>query len=186
MTPKFFPTQQDFRAWLEENHASESELLVGFYKVETKKPSMNWSQSVDQALCFGWIDGVRRTIDSESYSIRFTPRRATSIWSTVNINKIAELTQKGLMQTAGIVAFSKRKEEKSNIYAYEKAPVLLDETFEKQFKANEKAWNFFQKQAPSYQKIIIHWIMSAKQEATKMSRLEKLMLESEAGKRILR
>ena len=184
MQAKFFPTQQDFRQWLEENHATEAELLVGFYKIETKKPSMTWPQSVDQALCFGWIDGVRRTIDNESYSIRFTPRRATSIWSTININKVAELTQKGLMQEAGLVAFSKKQEHKSNIYAYEKAPVLLDEVFEKQFKANEKAWNFFQAQAPSYKRVIIHWIMSAKQEATKISRLEKTIAESEAGKRI--
>ncbi len=184
MPPKFFPTQEDFRQWLEENHAKETELLVGFYKIETKKPSMSWSQSVDQALCFGWIDGVRRTIDNESYSIRFTPRRATSIWSTVNINKIAELTQKGLMQAAGLAAFAKKQEHKSNIYAYEKAPILLDEVYEKQFKENTQAWDFFQKQAPSYKKVIIHWIMSAKQEATKISRLEKLITESEAGRRV--
>ncbi len=176
----FFPTQEDFRQWLEENHAKETELLVGFYKIETKKPSLTWSQSVDQALCFGWIDGVRRTIDAESYSIRFTPRRASSIWSPININKVADLTQKGLMQAAGLVVFSKRQEHKSNIYAYKKEPAVLDEVFEKQFKANEKAWNFFQKQAPSYKKAIIHWIMSAKQEATKMNRLNKIIAESEA------
>lgn len=184
MQAKFFPTQEDFRHWLEENHATEAELLVGFYKVDTKKPSMTWSQSVDQALCFGWIDGVRKTIDNESYSIRFTPRRPTSIWSTININKVAELTQQGLMQEAGLVAFSKKQEHKSNIYAYEKAPALLDEIFEKQFQANKQAWVFFQSQAPSYKTVIIHWIMSAKQDATKMSRLAKIIAESEAGRRI--
>ena len=184
MQAKFFPTQEDFRHWLEENHATEAELLVGFYKVDTKKLSMTWSQSVDQALCFGWIDGVRKTIDSESYSIRFTPRRPTSIWSTINIQKIEDLTKQGLMQAAGLVAFSKRKESKSNIYAYEKAPVLLDEIFEKQFQANKQAWAFFQSQAPSYKKVVIHWLMSAKQEATKMSRLAKIIVESEAGRRI--
>ncbi len=184
MPPKFFPSQHDFREWLQENHSTEAELLVGFYKIDTKKPSLTWSESVDQALCFGWIDGVRRTVDSESYSIRFTPRRASSIWSTININKVAELTQKGLMQEAGLAAFAKRKESKSNIYAYEKAPVLLDETFEKEFKTNIQAWEFFEKQAPSYKKVIIHWIMTAKQEATKISRLEKLIKASEALKRI--
>ncbi len=154
-----------------------------FYRVETKKPSMTWPQSVDQALCFGWIDGVRKTIDSESYSIRFTPRRPTSIWSAVNIQKIEDLTKQGLMQAAGLEAFAKRQEHKSKIYAYEKEPVLLDETFEKQFKENNQAWTFFQSQAPSYKKVAIHWIMSAKQEATKMGRLEKIITESEAGRR---
>ena len=184
MQAKFFATQEDFRYWLEKNHNKETELLVGFYKVDTKKPSMTWSQSVDQALCFGWIDGVRKTIDNESYSIRFTPRRPTSIWSTINIQKIEDLTKQGLMQAAGLAAFSKRKESKSNIYAYEKVPVLLDETFEKQFQANKQAWAFFQSQAPSYKKVIIHWLMSAKQEATKRSRLEKIMVESEEGRKI--
>jgi uncharacterized protein YdeI (YjbR/CyaY-like superfamily) len=185
MQAKFFAKQEDFRQWLEENHASETELLVGFYKIETKKPSLTWSQSVDQALCFGWIDGVRRSIDSESYSIRFTPRRATSIWSTVNINKVAELTQKGLMREAGFVAFTKRQESKSNIYAYEKEPAVLDEVFENRFQENKKAWQFFQSQAPSYKKVMIHWVISAKQDATKISRLEKLINASEVEKRVL-
>jgi uncharacterized protein YdeI (YjbR/CyaY-like superfamily) len=183
MQAKFFPTQENFRQWLEENHAKETELLVGFYKLETKKPSLRWSQSVDQALCFGWIDGVRRTIDAESYSIRFTPRRPTSIWSAVNIQKIEDLTKQGLMQAVGLAAFAKRQEHKSKIYAYEKGPILLDETFEKQFKENEKAWFFFQSQAPSYKKLALHWIMSAKQEVTKKRRLEKIITESEAGRR---
>ena len=184
MSPKFFSNQQDFRHWLQENHQTETELLVGFYKIDSKKPSLTWSESVDQALCFGWIDGIRRSVDSESYSIRFTPRRASSIWSTVNINKVAQLTAKGLMQAAGLVAYAKRQESKSNIYVYEKAPVLLDEVSEKQFKANHQAWEFFQKQAPSYQKIVIHWVMAAKQEATKISRIEKLIKASEEGKRL--
>lgn len=183
MQHHFFAKQEDFRKWLEENHAKEAELLVGYYKIETKKPSMTWSQSVDQALCFGWIDGVRKTIDSESYSVRFTPRRPTSIWSAVNIQKVEELTQKGLMQASGLAAFAKRQEHKSKIYAYEKESVSLDETFETQFKANDKAWQFFQSQAPSYKKVVIHWIMSAKQEATKISRLQKIITDSEAGRR---
>lgn len=180
----FFATPANFRKWLQKNHAQATELIVGYYKVSSDKPSMTWSQSVDEALCFGWIDGVRRSINSESYCIRFTPRKATSIWSAVNIKKIEELTKQGLMQPTGMTAFSKRKENKSKIYAYEKEPVKLDEEFEKKFTANKKAWTFFQLQAPSYQKVAIHWIMTAKQEATKLRRLEKLIATSEVGKRL--
>ena len=166
MTPTFFATQDDFRKWLQKNHKKETELLVGFYKVDTDKPSMSWSQSVDQALCFGWIDGVRKSIDTESYSIRFTPRKSTSIWSAVNIKKVEELNKAGLMTTEGQKAFSLRTESKSKIYAYEKEPVILDINFETQFKKNKLAWDFFERQAPSYKKVMIHWIMNAKQEET--------------------
>lgn len=185
MAPTFFSTQEEFREWLKKNHRKETELLVGFWKVGTKKPSMSWSQSVDQALCFGWIDGVRKSIDEESYSIRFTPRKPTSIWSAINIKKIEELTKAGLMTSEGKKAFELRKEEKSAIYSHEKEPATLDPEFEKQFKANEKAWEFFNKQAPSYKKVMLHWIMSAKQEKTRLSRLEKTIRESESGKRVL-
>jgi uncharacterized protein YdeI (YjbR/CyaY-like superfamily) len=178
MTPKFFPTQTDFRRWFEENHEREIELLVGFYKVDSGKPSMNWSQSVDEALCFGWIDGVRRSIDAESYSIRFTPRKSKSVWSAVNIAKVAELTEKGLMKPAGIAAFAKREESKSKIYAYENELKSFSEEFEKLFKSNEKAWEFFQKQANWYKKQMTSWVMTAKQEATRQKRLEKLIGES--------
>ncbi|MET3535986.1 YdeI/OmpD-associated family protein [Chryseobacterium limigenitum] len=180
----FFATPNDFREWLEKNHATEKELLVGFYKVGTKKPSMIWSEAVDQALCFGWIDSVRRSIDEESYSNRFTPRKPTSIWSVINIKKVEELTKAGLMKPEGIKAFELRKEEKSAIYSHEKELAVLDPTYEKQFKSNKKAWEFFDNQAPSYKKVMLHWIMSAKQEKTRISRLEKTIKESEAGKRI--
>jgi uncharacterized protein YdeI (YjbR/CyaY-like superfamily) len=184
MTPIFFPTQHVFREWLEKNHDKETELLVGFYKVNSGKPSMNWSQSVDEALCFGWIDGVRRSVDAESYSIRFTPRKPKSIWSAVNIAKVAELTEKGLMQSAGITAFEKRQETKSKIYAYENETKELSNQFEEKFKANKTAWNFFKSQAPSYKKTMIYWIMTAKQDATKLARLEKTIAESEQMKRM--
>lgn len=184
MKPTFFRTPQEFRQWLEKNHQTEKELLVGFYKVGTGKASMTWPESVDQALCFGWIDGVRRSIDEESYSIRFTPRKPTSIWSAVNIRKIEELTKAGLMQEAGLKAFELRKEERSAIYSHEKEPAVLDTSFEKQFKANQKAWEFFITQAPSYQKVMLHWIMGAKQEKTRLLRLEKTIRESELGKRV--
>lgn len=179
MQPKLFPTQTDFRRWLEENHERETELLVGFYKVGSGKPSMTWSQSVDEALCFGWIDGVRRSIDAESYAIRFTPRKPKSVWSAVNIKKVEELTEKGLMKSAGLAAFAKREESKSRIYAYENEQKQFSGEFEKQFKANEKAWNFFEKQANWYKKKAVSWVMTAKQDATRKSRLEKLITESE-------
>lgn len=185
MKPTFFSTPQEFRKWLEENHQSGKELLVGFYKVGTRKPSMTWPESVDQALCFGWIDGVRRSIDEESYSIRFTPRKPTSIWSAVNIKKMEELTKAGLMTEAGQKAFRLRKEEKSGIYSHENETASLSPEFEKQFKANKKAWEFFNSQAPSYKKVMLHWIMIAKQEKTRLSRLEKTIKESELGKRVM-
>lgn len=182
MKATFFSTPDEFRKWLEANYESETELIVGFYKVGSGKPSMTWSQSVDQALCFGWIDGIRRSIDEESYSIRFTPRRTTSIWSAVNIKKVEELTKAGLMKPAGLKAFSLLKE--SRIYSHEKEAVKLDEEYEKQFKKDKVAWDFFMKQAPSYRKVMTHWIMSAKQEKTRLSRLEKLISASGEQKRM--
>ncbi|MBE8726282.1 YdeI/OmpD-associated family protein [Flavobacterium hungaricum] len=185
MNPTFFADQKDFRIWLEKNHKNEKELLVGFYKVTSKKASMSWSESVDQALCFGWIDGVRKSIDTESYTIRFTPRKKSSIWSAINIQKMEDLTKAGLMKEEGLKAFSFRTENKSKIYSHEKEPVPLDLVYEKEFKSNTIAWEFFEKQAPSYKKVMIHWIMSAKQEKTRQSRLAKTILESEKQKRVL-
>ncbi|MFV8361549.1 YdeI/OmpD-associated family protein [Flavobacterium sp. LS1P3] len=185
MTLTFFATQAAFRAWLEKHHKKETELIIGFYKVSSCKPSMTWSQSVDQALCFGWIDGVRRSIDAESYSIRFTPRRSSSIWSAINIQKVEELTKAGLMTLEGQKAFDLRTESKSRIYSHEKEPAILDPNYESQFRMNPIAWDFFNTQAPSYKKVMIHWIMNAKQEKTKISRLEKTIQISEQQKRML-
>ena len=184
MTPLFFSTQADFRAWLAANHDKETELLVGFYKVGSGKPSLTWSQSVDQALCFGWIDGVRKSIDANSYCIRFTPRKSKSIWSAVNMAKIDELTSQGLMHPAGVAAFAKREESKSKIYAYEQKQVSLSAEFEQVFKANETAWVFFQKQAPSYKKQAMNWVMTARQSATQLNRLDKLINISAEGRRV--
>lgn len=181
MTPIFFAKPSDFRKWLKKNHKKETVLIVGFYKVDSGKPSMTWSQSVDEALCFGWIDGVRTSIDKESYQIRFTPRKPTSIWSTINIKKIEELTRQGLMQPAGLAIFEKRKEEKSKVYSFEKETMRFSKVFEKEFKANKKAWKYFQLLAPSYKKTSIHWVMSAKQEATRLKRLNELIKHSEAA-----
>ena len=184
LTPKFFKDQYAFRAWLEKNHAKETELLVGFYKVDSGKPSMTWPESVDQALCFGWIDGIRRSRDDESYTIRFTPRKPTSNWSAINIRKIEALTAQGLMMPAGVAAYAKRKEEKSRIYGYENRPKQLPEECAQVFRKNTKAWDFFTSLAPSYQRAAAHWVVSAKKEETKWARLEKLIAESAKGKRI--
>ena len=181
MTQTFFAKQSDFRKWLKKNHKKETELVVGFYKVGSGKPSMTWSQSVDEALCFGWIDGVRKSIDEESYQIRFTRRKPASIWSAINIKKIAELTEKGLMQPEGLASFEKRKEEKSKIYSYENEEAKFTQDFVKQFKANKKAWKYFQSIAPSYRKVSTHWVMSAKQESTKRKRLNELIADSARG-----
>jgi uncharacterized protein YdeI (YjbR/CyaY-like superfamily) len=181
MTPIFFAKQSDFRKWLQKNHKKETELLVGFYKVNSGKPSMTWSQSVDEALCFGWIDGVRKSIDKDSYQIRFTRRKSASIWSAINIKKIEGLTRQGLMQPAGHASFDKRTEGKSKIYSHEKDEVELTQNFKNQFKTNKKAWDYFQSLAPSYRKVSKHWVMSAKQEKTQAKRLNQLISDSEAG-----
>lgn len=170
----------------EKNHHSAKELLAGFYKVGTKKPCITWSESVDEASCFGWIDGVRKSIDEESYCIRFTPRKSGSIWSDINIKKVEILSKQGLMHSSGLGAFSRRQENKSRIYSYEKEPSSLPKDFLKQFKANKKAWKYFQSMAPTYQKSCIHWIIDAKQEATKLKRLEELIRDSEAERKIKR
>ena len=184
MAVTFFSTPVEFRKWLEKHHKKETELLVGFYKVGSKKPSMTWSQSVDQALCFGWIDGIRKSINEESYSIRFTPRKSTSTWSAINIKKVEELTKLGLMKPEGQKAFDLRTENKSRVYAHEKESVTLAPAYEKQFKKNKLAWSFFTAQTPSYKKVMIHWIMNAKQENTRLSRLEKTIKISEQQKRM--
>jgi uncharacterized protein YdeI (YjbR/CyaY-like superfamily) len=176
MKPVFFASQSDFREWFKKYYKTEKELIVGFYKVSTGKPSITWSQSVDEAICFGWIDGIRRSIDEKSYCIRFTPRNPKSNWSAVNIKKATELLKLGLMMPEGIAAFAKRKENK---IVFE-----LPEKFLNQLKRNKKAWKYFSSQTPSYKRIVFRWIMSAKQEKTKLSRFETLINDCEAGEKI--
>ncbi|MBI5475993.1 MAG: YdeI/OmpD-associated family protein [Ignavibacteriales bacterium] len=184
MNPIFFSSQSKFRKWLNKNHKNETELLVGYYKVGSGKPSMTWSQSVDEALCFGWIDGIRRSIDKESYCIRFTPRKLSSNWSVVNINKVKTLIKQRLMRQAGLEVFNNRKKDKSKTYSFENAAKKFTENFETKFKSNKQAWDFFIAQPPSYKKMVIHWIMSAKQESAQLSRLEKTITESKRQKRL--
>jgi len=181
MTPLFFATQDEFRQWLETNHDKESALIVGFYKVNSGKPSMTWSESVDQALCFGWIDGVKHSIDQDSYQIRFTPRKKNSIWSAVNIKKVEGLIENGLMQEAGLVSFNHRTEDKSKIYSFENEEVKFSPELEAIFKSNKAAWDYFQSLAPTYRKPSSNWVMSAKQESTRLKRLHELIADSEKG-----
>ena len=175
----FFATPANFRRWLEQNHDKRSEQWVGFYKTSSGKPSITWPESVDAALCYGWIDGLRKTIDEVSYKIRFTPRKPNSNWSAINIKKVEELTKTGLMHPAGLQAFQKRKDEKSAIYSYEQRyDAQLTSEFEKQFRSDKKAWDFFQKQPRSYRQTCIYWIMSAKQEETRARRLATVINNS--------
>ena len=184
MEPVFFENQSELRQWFEHNHARASELWVGFYKKESGKPSITWPQSVDQALCFGWIDGIRKSIDKESYVIRFTPRNPKSNWSKINIAKVEDLVKQGLMRPAGLLAFGKREDSKSGVYSYENEPVDLDSEFQRKFADNKTAWMFFQSQAPSYQRVSIRWVMSAKQPATRLSRLNILIRDCADGLKI--
>jgi uncharacterized protein YdeI (YjbR/CyaY-like superfamily) len=184
MEPVFFATPEEFRAWLEAHHATETELLVGFHKKGTGRPSITWPESVDEALCFGWIDGVRKRLDDDRYTIRFTPRKLGSIWSAVNIQRVGELTAQGRMRPAGQRAFGTRDEGRSRVYSYERARAGLSAQDEAAFRANPQAWAFFQAQPPSYRKTAAWWVVSAKREETRGKRLATLIADSEQGRRI--
>jgi uncharacterized protein YdeI (YjbR/CyaY-like superfamily) len=184
MKPTFFDSSADFRGWLERHHATATELWVGFHKKKSGKPSMTWPESVDQALCFGWIDGIRKSIDEAKYVIRFSPRKPTSIWSAVNIRRVTELSAAGLMRDPGLKAYELRRENRSGIYSYEQRSHVLPEPYEKVLKGNKAAWDFFQSQPPSYRKVAFWWVVSAKKEETRLKRLQKLIEFSARGKRI--
>jgi uncharacterized protein YdeI (YjbR/CyaY-like superfamily) len=185
MKPRFFASPEDFRAWLAENHASADELLVGFHKKGSGRPSIDWPQSVDEALCFGWIDGVRRSLGEESYTIRFTPRRSGSTWSSVNIKRVAVLKRTRRMQPAGIAAFERRSADRSAIYAYEqRASAKLAPAELRLFKAQPGAWEFFDALAPSYRQKALYWVTSAAKPETRKTRLERLIKMAAAGKKL--
>ena len=186
MQPTFFATPAAFRRWLERNHEKADELLVGFWKKDSGKPSITWPESVDEALSFGWIAGVRRRIDDESYSIRFTPRRRGSIWSAVNIKRATELTALGRMAPAGLRAFAARDEKKSAIYSYENRPRELAPEYEKRFRANKEAWEYWTAQPPGYRRVVTYWVMEAKKEETRARRLAQLIDDSAHRRRIAR
>lgn len=184
MNPHFFATKEDFRAWMEKNHNSAAELLVGFFKVGSGKASITWDESVDVALCFGWIDGIRKSIDGQSYSIRFTPRRPGSNWSRKNINRTEELKKQGLMHEAGLAAYEKRKIDKQNPYSFEMEERVLPPEYEQEFRSDAPAWDFFNRQAPSYRKAVIHYILSAKAEETRLARLQKTIERCRESRRL--
>lgn len=185
MEPTFFATPSEFRAWLEEHHHKAQELWVGFYKKSSGKPSITWPEAVDEALCHGWIDGVRKGIDDVSYTIRFTPRKPRSTWSAVNVKRARELASQGLMRPTGLKAFEERTEEKSGTYSYEQENAAgLDDAYEQQFRANKKAWDFFQSQAAWYRRTATWWVISAKKEETRQKRLATLIENSEQGRTI--
>lgn len=185
MKPRYFATQARWRSWLEEHHADKDELWVGFYKKGTGRPSITWPESVDEALCFGWIDGVRKSIDAECYMIRFSRRRATSIWSAVNVRRMAFLEENGLVHDAGRRAFAGRKAGRSGIYAYEnRNKAALTPAMRREFRSQAKAWKFFSAQAPWYQRTVTWYIISAKKEGTREKRLAKVIAASAAGRAI--
>ena len=168
----FFPRPLDLQKWFRRNHATKRELWVGFYKKNSGSPSLTWPESVDEALCVGWIDGKRKSIDAESYVIRFTPRRGGSIWSAVNIRRVAVLTNERRMQPAGRAAFATRTENKSGIYSYEQRSDHLPEPYASLLQKNKTAWKFFQAQPPSYRKQLGWWVVSARQEKTRLKRFK--------------
>lgn len=183
--PIFFASPVEFRCWLEKHHAETQELWVGFVKRNTGKPSLRWPESVDCALCFGWIDGIRKSLGEASYMIRFTPRKATSTWSAINIRRVAELTRMGLMQPSGRKAFEERKESKSRVYSYEQRKrAELSLAQEKQFRGEKPAWEYFQSQPPWYRRTAIFWVASAKKEETRQRRLAALIESSAQQRRI--
>ena len=185
--PVFFSSPAAFRRWLLKNHQSALELWVGFHKVHTGKPSLTWPQSVDAALCVGWIDGLRKSLGEDSYAIRFTPRKATSIWSNVNTRRVAEFMKLGLMAPAGHAAFGLRDPGRSGIYSFEAEGAPKESAFdaaaEKKFRARKKAWAFFESQPAGYRRIAVKWVMSAKREETRAKRLAQLIADSARGER---
>ncbi len=183
--PKFFATPAAFRAWLDAHHETEKELLVGFYKRGSGKQSITWPESVDEALCFGWIDGVRRSLGEDAYTIRFSPRKPTSIWSAINVDKVAQLKKRGKMRPAGLRAFALRTAERTGIYSFERNEAAkLTTSQAKALRANRKAQAFLDAQPPWYRRSAIHWVISAKREGTRERRLEQLIADSAAGKTI--
>jgi uncharacterized protein YdeI (YjbR/CyaY-like superfamily) len=181
----FFPTPADLRKWFRANHAKASELWVGFHTKDSGTPSITWPESVDEALCVGWIDGIRKSLGPDRYTIRFTPRRKRSIWSAVNIRRATVLTAEKRMRPAGAQAFAARQENRSGIYAYEQRRDRLEEPYAGLLKKDKAAWTFFEAQPPSYRKVIGWWIVSAKKEETRRERLKKLIDASAKGTRLI-
>ena len=184
MKPKFFSTPEKFREWLEQNHAGTTELLLGFHKKSSGKKSITYPEALDEALCYGWIDGVRKNLDETSYTIRFTPRKPRSIWSLVNVRHIERLTKEGRMRPAGIEAYERRDPKRTGIYAFENRPREFSPELEKAFRKNKTAWRFFETQPAGYKRVIVFWVMEAKKEETRLKRFKQLVEISEKGLRL--
>jgi len=182
--PKFFKTAGEFHGWLLTNHNSRSELVVGFHKKDSGKKSITYPEALDEALCFGWIDGVRRSLNETSYTIRFTPRKAKSIWSLINVRHVERLSKEARMQPSGLTAYALREDKRTGIYSFENKPREFSVEYAKQFKANKKAWKFFQAQPGYTTRTSIYWVMSAKKEETRIRRLQQLIEASAEGKRL--
>lgn len=181
--PRFFATPAELRAWFDAHHARDRELWLGFHKVGSGRPSVTWPEAVDEALCVGWIDGVRKSLGDESYVIRFVPRRPTSNWSAVNVKRVAALQQEGRMKPAGLKAFAARRGDGPG-YTYERKTARLDGAYAAKFRTNKRAWDFYRAQPPGYQHLTAHWVLSAKREETRERRLARLIADSAAGRRI--
>lgn len=181
MKPNFFSSPGQFRQWLEKNHDREDELLIGFHKKDTGKKSITYPEALDEALCYGWIDGLRKRLDETSYTIRFTPRKPKSIWSLVNVRHVERLTKEGRMAEPGLNAYARRDPKRTGIYAFENEEREFSPEFERKFRANKPAWEFFQKEPPSIRRTCIFWVMSAKKEETRLRRLEDLIASSAKG-----
>ena len=184
MKPKFFSSPGQFREWLEQNHSRETELMIGFHKKSSGKKSITYAEALDEALCFGWIDGVRKSLNETSYVQRFTPRKSRSIWSLINVRHVERLKKQGRMHAAGLDAYARRDPKRTGIYSFENRPRELSPAYEKTFRQNKRAWTFFQEQPPSYKRLMIFRIMEAKKEETQLRRLKQLIESSEKGLRL--
>ncbi len=184
MDPTFFKSSAEFRSWLKKNHDQVPVLLVGFYRKDSGKGGITYPEALDEALCFGWIDGLRRRYDESSYTVRFTPRKEGSIWSAVNTKRVGELMKLRRMHQAGQKVFDQRDQKKANLYSYERATCKLEGAYEKTFRANQKAWEFYQAQPPWYRRTSAWWVISAKQEKTRLRHLAQLIDDSANGRRI--
>ena len=184
MIPLFFKNPASLRSWFEKNHENAKELWIGYYKKSSGKESMTWMESVEVAICFGWIDGIRVSVDEDSYANRFTPRKHKSSWSLRNIKTANKLVAEGKMHPAGMKAFQRRSEQNSEVYSFEQQKIALSDEFEQLFMKNIRAWTFYTSQPPSYRRTSAYWIMSAKQEKTRLKRLNDLIIDSENGRKI--
>lgn len=184
MKPVFFISPAQLRKWLTKNHKTADELWVGLYKKHTGKPSVTWPQVVDEALCFGWIDGIRKSIDADSFANRITPRRKGSHWSAVNLKRVQELQAEGRMTPAGMQAYEQRDPAKSQEYSFEQREIVWPPALQREFKQRKQAWAFFSAQPPGYRKTISWWVISAKKEKTQRRRLERVIEASAAGERV--